>query len=364
MIMERSPAGSSSRPAPRGRGSAENPPNRFERLHYAEDPELEVDADPERVPTQYLRDPSRSLGFAASLNPYRGCEHGCAYCYARPYHEYLGLSAGLDFETRILVKESAPALLRAELSARRWEPQVVALSGATDPYQPVERRLGITRRCLEVLAEFRNPVAVVTKNRLVTRDADLLAALAREGAASATVSVTTLDPELQRCMEPRTSSPQLRLEAIERLARAGVPVNVNVAPVIPGLNDHEIPEILAQAAAAGASSAAWLLLRLPHAVAPLFSAWLERHAPGRRDKVLARIRSVRGGALDDSRFQHRMRGEGFYAEQVAAIFDLARRRAGLAQRTPELRVDAFRRAGGEQLGLFAQEREREATLRR
>ena len=355
--------GETARAAPRGRGSAENPPNRFERLHYADDPELDREPDPTRVRTEVFRDPSRSilafnespdLGFAASLNPYRGCEHGCAYCYARPYHEYLGFSAGLDFETRILAKESAPELLRAALLSRRWQPQVIALSGATDPYQPVEARLRITRRCLEVLAEFRNPVGVITKNRMVTRDADLLAELARHGAASVTVSITTLDPELQRRMEPRTSSPRLRLEAVERLARAGIPVNVNVAPVIPGLTDHEIPRILAAAAEAGASSAAWLLLRLPHGVAPLFSDWLERHYPERREKVLGRIRSVRGGQLNDPRFRSRMRGEGFFAEQVAGLFDLARRRAGLARRGPELRTDAFRRPGGEQMGLFGE----------
>jgi DNA repair photolyase len=317
------------RSAPRGRGSAENPPNRFERLHYADDPELDREPDPTHVPTAVFRDPSRSilawnespdLGFAASLNPYRGCEHGCSYCYARPYHEYLGFSAGLDFETRILAKESAPELLRKTLMSRRWQPQVIALSGATDPYQPVEARLGITRRCLEVLLEFRNPVGVVTKSRLVTRDADLLAELSRHGAASG----------------------------------AGLPVNVNVAPVIPGLTDHEMPAILAAAAEAGASSAAWLLLRLPHAVAPLFSAWLEQHYPERREKVLGRIRAVRDGRLNDSRFRSRMRGEGFFAEQVAGLFDLARRKVGLARRGPELRTDAFRLPGGKQMGLFVE----------
>ncbi|MEN8181001.1 MAG: radical SAM protein, partial [Myxococcota bacterium] len=245
-------------------------------------------------------------------------------------------------------------LLRRELASRRWKPQVLALSGATDPYQPVERRTEITRRCLEVLTECRNPVGVITKNRLVTRDADLLADLASHGAASVTVSITSLDPELQRLMEPRTSSPRLRLQAVEALARAGIPVNVNVAPVIPGLNDHEIPEILAAAAAAGAGSAAWLLLRLPHGVAPLFSAWLERHYPERRDKVLNRIRAVRGGGLNDARFRKRMRGEGFFAEQVSTLFDLSRRRAGLARRGPELSTRAFRRPGGQQLGLFGE----------
>jgi DNA repair photolyase len=293
---------------------------------------------------------SPDVGFAASLNPYRGCEHGCPYCYARPYHEYLGFSAGLDFETRILVKERAPELLRRTLASPGFAPQVIALSGATDAYQPIERRLGITRRCLEVLAECRNPVAVVTKNRLVTRDADLLAGLARVGAASVTLSITTLDPELQRRLEPRASSPRLRLEAIAELAHARVPVGVNVAPVIPGLTDHEIPAILQAAADAGAAFAAWLMLRLPHGVAPLFSDWLERHRPERRAKVLSRIRAVRDGRLNDPRFRTRMRGEGFFAEQLRDLFELSRRRAGLAKRGPELSTAAFRRPG--QLALF------------
>jgi DNA repair photolyase len=345
----------------KGRGSAENPPNRFERLHYLEDAETDADAEPARPATLYLRDPSRTIlatnespdvGFDASVNPYRGCEHACAYCYARPTHEYLGFSAGLDFETRILVKQDAPELLRRALAAARYEPRVIALSGVTDAYQPVERRLRLTRRCLEVLAEFRNPTAVVTKSRLVARDADLLGELARHEAASVHVSVTTLDAELQRRMEPRASSPRLRLDAIEALARAGVPVGVMVGPVIPGLTDHEIPAILAAAAGAGAGFASWILLRLPHGVAGLFEAWLERHAPGRKSRVLHRIQEVRGGRLNDPRFGSRMRGEGLYAGQIASLFEVAARRAGLARRGPALSTRAFRRPGGAQLGLF------------
>jgi DNA repair photolyase len=350
------------REAIKGRGSAENPPNRFERLRYLEDAEArEDDEEPAHPRTLYLRDPSRTIlatnespdvGFDASVNPYRGCEHGCVYCYARPTHEYLGFSAGLDFETRILVKEDAPELLRRTLASPRFEPRVIALSGVTDPYQPVERRLGLTRRCLEVLVEFRNPTAIVTKSRLVARDADLLGELARHEAVSVHVSLTSLDPELQRRMEPRASSPRLRLEAIEALARAGIPVGALLGPVIPGLTDHEIPAILAAAAGAGAGFASWILLRLPHGVAPLFEAWLERHQPERKAKVLHRIQELRGGRLNDPRFGSRMRGEGLHSEQIESLFALAARRAGLARRGPVLSTRAFRRPGGAQLALF------------
>jgi DNA repair photolyase len=347
----------------RGRGAAENPPNRFERLAFEPDPDaLEGEEDGHAPETHYYRDGSRSIisrnespdvGFDASLNPYRGCSHGCIYCYARPTHEYLGFSAGLDFETRILVKEDAPELLRCELASPRWEPQVLVLSGVTDAYQPIERKLGLTRRCLEVLVEFRNPVGIVTKNHLVTRDADLLAELARHGAASVTVSITSLDSKLQRVMEPRTVVPARRLAAIEALAGAGVPVGVMVAPLIPGLNDHEMPAILDAAARAGARFAGFTVLRLPFAVKDLFVAWLERHFPERKEKVLARVRAVRGGKLSESRFHARMRGEGPYAEQLRALFHAAARRAGLATRPPALSTAAFRRpAAGPQLALF------------
>jgi DNA repair photolyase len=273
-------------------------------------------------------------------------------CYARPTHEYFGLSAGLDFETRIFVKQDAPGLLRAELASRAWQPQLVALSGVTDPYQPVERKLRLTRACLEVLAEFRNPTGIVTKSGLVARDADVLQELARHQAVSATLSITTLDPELARVLEPRAAQPRARLAALEALARAGVPVGVNVAPVIPGLNDHEIPAIVAAAAAAGAGWAAYILLRLPHGVKELFERWLEDHRPERKRRVLAQIRETRGGKLSDPRFGSRMRGEGLYAEQIRELVELARRRAGLRQRGPELSSAAFRRPGGDQLTLF------------
>jgi DNA repair photolyase len=273
-------------------------------------------------------------------------------CYARPTHEYLGFSAGLDFETKILVKEDAPALLRRELESPRYQPRVIALSGVTDPYQPLERRLRITRGCLEVLAEKRNPVVIVTKNRLVARDADLLAELARHDAAHVMLSVTTLDAELARRMEPRTSSPRNRLRAIAELRAAGVPCGVLVAPVIPALNDHEIPSILEAAEAAGAVNAGWVLLRLPHGVKELFDDWLERHHPERREKVLGRLRETRDGALYRSGFFQRQRGTGAYAEQLAALFELHRKRLGLAKRGGELSTASFRRGGGEQLSLL------------
>jgi len=281
-------------------------------------------------------------------------------CYARPGHEYLGFSAGLDFETRVVVKEAAPVLLRKALSSPRWKPETLVMSGVTDPYQPVERRLGITRGCLEVLAEARHPVGVITKNHGVVRDLDLLGELAAHGAAAVTLSITTLDRKLQGILEPRTSTPERRLEAIRALSRAGIPVGVNVAPVIPGLTDHEMPAILEAAAEAGAVRAGWIMLRLPLAVAPLFEAWLEAHRPQRKEKVLNRLRSLRGGALYRSGFGVRMRGEGPYAEQVARVFEVTTRRLGLNRgRSTPLSTAAFRRpeamggeGGGRQLELF------------
>jgi DNA repair photolyase len=342
-----------------GRGSAENPPNRFEPIALEPDPEY-VDDDPAAPKTQYLRDTSRSIivhndspdvGFEYSINPYRGCEHGCIYCYARPTHEYFGLSAGLDFETKIFVKLDAPTLLRQELSKESWRGETIAISGVTDCYQPAERRLKITRQCLEVLAEFRNPMGIVTKSHLVTRDIDVLKELAKHNAAMVFVSVTTLDADLSAKMEPRAASPVRRLETIAELSAAGIPAGVLVAPVVPGLTDHEMPAILKRAADAGARTAGFVPLRLPFAVAGLFENWLERHYPDRRQKVLNRIRSIRGGKLNDSTFHARMRGQGEFAEQIRSMFEIARRRAGLDRDVPHVSSDKFRQPGG-QLGLF------------
>lgn len=343
----------------KGRGAIGNPRNRFETIEIERDEEV---PGPERVETELLRDTSRSViayndspdvGFSASVNPYRGCEHGCVYCYARPFHEYLGFSAGLDFESKILVKEDAPALLRKELSSPKWKPQALAMSGVTDCYQPAERRLEVTRRCLEVLAEFRNPVGVITKNELVTRDIDVLQELAAHDAAVVMLSITTLDPEVARRMEPRASHPRDRLKAIERLAAAGIPVGVMVAPVVPAITDHEMPKILEAAAAAGARTAGYVVMRLPGAVAGLFERWLEEHFPDRKDKVLNRVRDLRGGQLYDPRFGSRMRGEGLFADQIRVTFQTFKRRYGLDQPFPELSTAAFRVPGRvEQLGLF------------
>jgi DNA repair photolyase len=350
----------------RGRGTAENPPNRFERLIVVEDPDPGLESQweneqPPRLETHYYRDPSRSiiafndspdLNFNASLNPYRGCEHGCSYCYARPTHEYLGFSAGLDFESRILVKTEAPALLRKLFAASRWQPQVVAVGAATDPYQPVEGRLQITRRCLQVFAEFRNPLAIVTKSALVTRDVDVLEPLVEIGGAAVNVSITTLDRKLSRIMEPRAAVPNRRLEAVAALARAKIPVGVMIAPIIPGLTDHEVPAIVEAATRAGARWVGHIVLRLPHGVADLFEAWLQRHFPDRARKVMNRVQSLRGGRRNDPRFHSRMRGEGVFADQIRDLVALSVRRSGLREERPALSASAFRRPPDPQLSLF------------
>ena len=334
----------------KGRGASWNPQNRFEKLAYVRDDDAELDENAPR--TLYLRDPCRTViahndspdvGFSSSINPYRGCEHGCIYCYARPTHEYLGFSAGLDFETKIVVKEDAPELLREELMSPKWQPEVIAISGVTDPYQPIERKLEITRRCLQVLAEFRNPTATITKNHLVTRDIDVFSELARYKAISVAVSVTTLDADLARIMEPRTATPELRLDAIRQLSAAGIPTAVMVAPVIPAITDSEMPAIMAAAREAGATSAGFVVLRLPWAVTPLFERWLEEHFPDRKDKVLNRIRDLRGGKLYDAQWKVRGRGEGIFAEQIASIFNVTARKLHFNERSYDLTAEHFRR---------------------
>ncbi len=343
-------------PPRKGRGALANPSGRFERFQV--EPDLEDQPPPSRR-TEFLPDPSRSaltfnqspdIPFDASLNPYRGCEHGCAYCYARPTHEYLGYSAGLDFETKILVKERAPELLRRELSTPRWVPQVVALSGVTDAYQPIERKLELTRRCVAVFAEFRNPIMVITKNSLVTRDIDLFQELAGFRAVSVSLSLTSLDPEIQRTLEPRASSIRERLRAIEALAQAGIPTGALIGPVIPGLTDHEIPKLLEAAKNAGASHASYIVLRLPHGLKALFDDWLRAHQPLRRDKVIHRLESLRGGRLNDPRFGSRMKGEGNFADQIGDSFRIWARKHGLDGPRPELSTAAFRRPGGRNSG--------------
>ena len=345
----------------RGRGASTDLPNRFERLHV----ELEAEAEGEDGPprkTQFFMDRSQSvisrnsspdLGFSVSLNPYRGCEHGCSYCYARPTHEYLGFSAGLDFESRIMVKPQAAELLEKALAAPKWEPQPLALSGVTDPYQPIERKLRITRACLEVLLKCRHPVTIITKNHLVTRDIDILSRMAALGTVVVTLSITSLRNDLRRVMEPRTSIPARRLAAVKALAGAGIPVGVNVAPLIPGLNDHELPGILAAAREAGATHAGMMLLRLPLGVKELFAEWLHQHFPDRRGKVLARITETHGDKLYDSRFGRRGRGTGPFAEHLWNLFRVSCRKLGFNQHSPDLSTRRFRKPErGGQMRLF------------
>ncbi len=348
-------------PVRRGRGARLNPANRFERYHTEEDPS-ELDEDELRqVATQYLVDSTKSVlasndspdtGFTYSINPYRGCEHGCIYCYARPSHEFLGFSAGLDFETRIVVKESAHVLLSEAFQKPSWEPQVVALSGNTDPYQPLERRLEITRRCLEAFLKHRNPVAIITKNHLVTRDADILEELARYNLVRVTLSITTLNSDLVGVMEPRTSRPERRLKALEELSKRGIPVAVNVAPVIPGLTDEEMPAILKAAAQHGATNASYIIMRLPGPVKELFLDWLQRELPDRAQRVINRLTDLRGDRLTDSRFGTRMRGEGEWAEMISDLFKMSCRRNGLNRSHAPLSTEHFRRLRHGQADLF------------
>jgi DNA repair photolyase len=383
-------------PAPKGRGTGLNPPNRFEDLHLtvltpdgeeaarepmALAPSLitlgpeegqDQNTDPhsgtthatpgpahdnhaDSVPsinTRVYADTSRTiinpvnspdLSFSWTVNPYRGCEHGCIYCYARPGHEYLSLSCGIDFETRIFAKTEAPALLRRELRSPRWRGEPIVMSGVTDPYQPVERRLRITRGCLEVFLAHRQPVSIITKNRLILRDLDLLTQLAAFNAVRCAVSLTTLDPHLAAVMEPRASSPAARLHTIRTLAGAGIPVTVMTAPIIPRINDHEIPALLEAAKEAGASSAGYILLRLPHQLRGLFTQWLQTHFPQRAAHVASLLRSAHGGDLYSADFFTRQRGKGAFAANIAALFRLHARRLGLDSPRPPMNRDAFRR---------------------
>ncbi len=331
------------------RGALSNPVNRFERISYEPDRESEYPGEP-APKTEFFKDASKSIisynnspdvGFETSVNPYRGCEHGCIYCYARPTHEYFGLSSGVDFESKIFVKTGAPALLRRELSAPKWKAQVVVLSGVTDCYQPFERKFQLTRRCLEVLLDFRNPAAIITKSHLVTRDIDILKEMTEYRGIAVNISITTLDHHLARVMEPRASTPDNRLAAVEQLSRAGVPVNVMVAPIIPALTDQEIPVLLKKAREAGAVSAAYTIVRLPFSVKDLFAQWLGEHFPDRRKKILNRIRALRGGKLNDPDFGKRMSGEGVFAQQIHDLFVLAYKKAGFTSKGIPLATDSF-----------------------
>ncbi|MFD3189620.1 PA0069 family radical SAM protein [Sedimentitalea sp. HM32M-2] len=348
----------------RGRGAASNDSGRFD---LARVPEADGWADapdphgvlrteiryerPRRLIT-YNRSPD--LPFDRSINPYRGCEHGCVYCFARPTHAYLGLSPGLDFETRLVARPDAAAVLERELRARRYRVAPIAVGTNTDPYQPIETQHRIMRACLNVLARFHHPVAIVTKGALIERDIDILAPMAARGLVRVGVSLTTLNADLSRRMEPRAPAPERRLRCIRRLVRAGIPVRLMTSPIVPGLTDHEIEALLAAGAAAGADAASWIMLRLPREVSVLWQDWLAEHEPGRAAKVMARLREMHGGKDYDARWGHRMRGEGPYAKMLGQRFAAAARRLGLDRATAPLRCDLFAAPArsGDQLRLF------------
>jgi len=340
----------------KSRGSGVNTKNRFEQLDIdydlsTFDEYFDQDLELVRIKTKFYNDNTKSilakndspdLGFDYSINPYRGCEHGCIYCYARPTHEYLGFSAGLDFETKIMVKRDAAKLLEEAFRKKSWVPQSIMFSGNTDCYQPIERKLEITRECLKIFLEFRNPVGVITKNALIQRDIDILSELAKLKLVNAVISITTLKRELSRKMEPRTSVPAKRLETIEMLASAGIPVGVNVAPIIPGLNDEEIPAILKAAAERGAKTAGRVMVRLPYSVKALFDEWLKRVYPEKASKIINRIKDIRGGELSNAEFGTRMRGEGEYALHIHSLFKTCCNKYGLNKDIDHTRKDLFR----------------------
>ncbi|MBE9604360.1 PA0069 family radical SAM protein [Acetobacteraceae bacterium H6797] len=341
----------------KGRGAVSNPKVRFDRTGTeAFDDGWETLAEEfaalPPLATTLTRDASRSamawndspdIGFDRSLNPYRGCEHGCVYCFARPSHAYLGLSPGLDFETKLIFKPELATLLEKELRKPGYTPRPVAIGSNTDPYQPVERTLKITRQVLEVLERFNHPVAIVTKSAGVLRDIDILSRMAAKGLVQVAISVTTLDAKLARLMEPRAATPERRLHAIETLAKAGIPAGVLAAPMIPGLNDAELERILERAAVMGASRAGYVILRLPLEIASLMEEWLHTHYPDRAARVLALIRQTRGGQIYDSRFGERMKGSGPYAELLANRFRVAATRLGLNQtRGAKLNCELFK----------------------
>ena len=344
----------------RGRGAAVNPKNRFR----DEEVEYEIDVNTgqlKRPKTTLLKDHTGSIistnnspdiGFDVSVNPYRGCEHGCVYCYARPSHEFLGMSLGLDFESKIVVKYEAPRLLRETLAGKSWKPQTLAMSGVTDPYQPVEKKLGITRGCIEVLAECLHPLVIITKNHLVTRDIDLLSKLAEVNAVRVVLSITSLDKTITDTMEPRTSRPNKRLQAVRELSEAGIPVHVNIAPVIPGLTDNEIVPIMEAASEAGAESVSCNIVRLPYGVKNLFVKWLDDHHPNRKEKVINKIKNMRDGKLNRSEFGERFRGTGPYADQIRQLIEIHSHRLGLNADRKPLNIDAFKRPETDQLTLF------------
>jgi DNA repair photolyase len=350
----------------KSRGAGLNTQNRFEPFYidyrdenleeYFDDIE-----DTKKIQTQFFNDNTKTilakndspdLGFGYSINPYRGCEHGCIYCYARPTHEYLGFSAGLDFETKIMVKRDAAKLLEEAFSKKSWEPQVIMFSGNTDCYQPVERKLNITRSCLEVFLKFRNPLGMITKNALIQKDIPLLKELAQLNLVSVTLSITTLKRDLSRKLEPRTSVPIKRLETINKLASAGIPVGVNTAPIIPGLNDEEIPAILKAASENGAKHAGMVMVRLPYSVKELFTDWINRNYPEKASRIINRIHEIRNGELNNAEWGKRFSGEGVYADHVHDLFKKTCNKYGLNKERRTIRTDLFRRITPGQEELF------------
>ncbi|MBX7151581.1 PA0069 family radical SAM protein [bacterium] len=348
----------------KGRSAGFNPANRFDEFHSEKslDDITDEDVDPEKkIPSEYIRDTTKSIlskndspdiPFTYSINPYRGCEHGCIYCYARPSHEYLGYSSGLDFETKILVKYDAAQLLEKEFRKSSWRPEPICVSGNTDCYQPAERKLQLTRGLLKVFLRYQNPVRLITKNFLITRDLDILSELAKLNLVGVMISITTLDTELARKMEPRTASPTKRFHAIELLAKNNIPVGVMTAPMIPGLNDHEMPEILRLASEAGATSAGYTVVRLTWALKALFKDWLERTYPTKKEKIIHAIQDTRDGKLASAEFGKRMTGEGEMAEHIAKVFKTFTHKYGLNKKIVRRKPAPFLRGGIEQFNLF------------
>lgn len=352
----------------RGRGTSENPAGRFESREVLAETEYlngfsEEDClEGVQIPVSTFSDTTKNIistndspdvGMDTTINAYRGCEHGCIYCFARPTHEYLGLSAGLDFETKIMVKHDAPKLLIDKLGSKNWKPRIITMSGVTDCYQPLEKKFGITRQLLKIMNDFKNPAAIITKNALVMRDIDIFTEMAAWNGIAIHMSVTSLQSHIARTMEPRASQPHLRLRAIEALAKAGVPVSVIIGPVVPGLTDHEIPAILKAAADAGAQGAHYTMLRLPYGVKDLFQHWLDDHHPDRAERVLSHVRDTRSGRLNSAEFGERMRGTGRYAEQVADMFRLYKKKYGLNRKYHSLSTGHFRRDPyDDQMDLF------------
>ena len=351
----------------KGRGAQFNPKNRFEVLHIENFKPDELndsfyeDEQKKKIETQYFKDNSKSviaindsedIGFDYSFNPYRGCEHGCVYCYARPSHEFLGFSSGLDFETKIMVKENASRLLEMELKKKSYKPDVIVFSGNTDCYQPVESKLKITREALKICLKYRNPVGIITKNALIQRDMDIIKEMSELNLISVTITITSLDKYLISKMEPRTSVPQKRLETIERFAENNIPIGVNLAPIIPGLNDEEIPAILKAASERGAKHAGYILLRLPYSVKDLFIRWLHDEFPHRADKIINRIKDIREGKLNQSEFFKRFEGKGEFAETIRNLFEISCNKYRLNKKNYRLSLDHFTKNVNNQLGMF------------